>query len=234
MAGRGLVAYGDVVSGTVAIRETLAIPLNSSISISPEIRSVETVDGTPTGSHVALLISSSDEIDVALLEALDFADEVLEVVPPEADPGTATFDEAVAKLRDLLVTIGWPTTVTWVANADVIAFPKRTYLFRPRAGQPSIESARQTFEAALRDFIAVRIAAIGHRKGVTFATVWPIKELGQGEDMFAERRVKVTAASVPPLVITVRFRWRWSLLRWAYEAWRGTTPAGLPAPHRGS
>jgi hypothetical protein len=149
-----------------------------------------------------------------------------------ADPGTATFDEAVAKLRDLLVTIGWPTTVTLVANADVIAFPKRTYLFRPRAGQRSIESARQTFEAALRDFIAVRIAAIGHRKGVTFATVWPIKELGQGEDMFVERRVKVTAASVPPLCDHRSV----PLALVAPEMGvRGLErPAGLPAPHRGS
>lgn len=213
-------AYGDVIEGTVAKREVLAIPLNSSTWISPMIRSVEMVDGTRTGSHVALLISSSDELDVALIEALNFVGETLDVMPAQRDPEAATFDEAAARLRDLLAAMGWPTAVTWVANEDIIVFPKRTYVFRPEAGRRSTEAARDVFELAMYDAVAVRVGAIGHRDGVTFATVWPIEQLAQGEEMFIERRVKVDAPSVPPRVVTVGFRWRWSLLKRACRTWQ--------------
>lgn len=83
VAGRGLVAYGDLVNGTVASRETLRVPLNGSFAVTATIESVEMVDGTPTGSHIALLISSTDDLERAMLEGLNFAGETLEVSPAE-------------------------------------------------------------------------------------------------------------------------------------------------------
>lgn len=102
LADRGLVAYGEVVEGTVARGEVLAIPLNSRVAISPMILSVEMVDGTAAGSHVGLLISSSHELEMDLVEALNFAGETLDVRPATVDPEAATFDEgARAGRRDV-------------------------------------------------------------------------------------------------------------------------------------
>jgi hypothetical protein len=222
VAGRGLVAYGDVITGSVACRETLCISLNSSIAISVEIRSVEMVDDTPTGSHVALLIASSDELESSLVEGLNFVGETLEVSPADRpdDSGGQTFDEAVARLHQLLVAIGWPTEVTWVPNTHVVAFPRRVYVFQPKDTRESGHLARKAFAAALDDSIAVRVGVLGHCKGMTFATVWPIVELGQGEESFLEHRVKVIAPSDAPRLTIVKWNWRWSLVTRTYRAWR--------------
>jgi len=69
--GRGLIAYGDIATGDVHAGEILVIPLNSSTAMSAVIRSVEAVDGTPTGSHVGLLLGE-DDLEVKMLEALGF------------------------------------------------------------------------------------------------------------------------------------------------------------------
>src|SRR3954468_21164788 len=52
-----LIIYGDVVQGTVGPGEELRVPLNGSFAMTVPIESVEMVDGTQTGSHVALVVA---------------------------------------------------------------------------------------------------------------------------------------------------------------------------------
>lgn len=87
----GLVVYGDVVTGSVSNGELLLIPLNSSLSVTAPIRSVEAIDGTATGSHVALVLTADGELEISVLEALQFAGEVLHVerTPDEASGPTS-------------------------------------------------------------------------------------------------------------------------------------------------
>jgi hypothetical protein len=50
---------------TVATGENINVPLNSALSITFPIESIEAVDRTPTGSHVALLVAESNEVTSA-------------------------------------------------------------------------------------------------------------------------------------------------------------------------
>jgi hypothetical protein len=78
-----LVIYGDVVSGTVCSGEELRILLNSSFAMTVPIESIEAVDGTPTGSHVALIVAEPDSLGHDLIQALGFIGETLVVRPAE-------------------------------------------------------------------------------------------------------------------------------------------------------
>ena len=78
-----LVIYGDIVRGTVSGGEELRVPLNSSFAMTVPIESVETVDGTPTGSHLALVVAEDDSLGHDLIEALGFTGETLVVQPAE-------------------------------------------------------------------------------------------------------------------------------------------------------
>ena len=72
-----LVIYGDIVQGTVSGGDELLVPLNSSTAMTVPIESVETVDGTPTSSHVALVVAEDDSLMHDLLGALGFTGETL-------------------------------------------------------------------------------------------------------------------------------------------------------------
>ncbi len=76
-----LVIYGDIVDGSVRVRELLLIPLNSSLNIAATVESVEAIDGTATGSHIALVIQSDDPEESSLLEGLNVVGDTLEVAP---------------------------------------------------------------------------------------------------------------------------------------------------------
>jgi hypothetical protein len=76
---RGLVVYGDVVEGSVSAGERLPIPLNSSLSIAATIASIDAVDGTATQSHVALLVSADDDLEMSVIEGLNFIGETLQI-----------------------------------------------------------------------------------------------------------------------------------------------------------
>jgi hypothetical protein len=75
-----LVIYGDIVEGNVAVGEVIDVPLNSSLSVAFPIESVEAVDGTPTGSHVGLLVA--DDKEIALVEGLNILGDTLAIHPP--------------------------------------------------------------------------------------------------------------------------------------------------------
>jgi hypothetical protein len=77
-----LVIYGDIVSGSIASGEELRVPLNGSFAITVPIESVETVDGTPTGSHVALLVAEDESLGQEIIQALNFSGETLVVQTP--------------------------------------------------------------------------------------------------------------------------------------------------------
>ena len=119
LSGRGLVAFGDLVNGTVRPREGVIIPLNSSTVLTAIVESVESVERS-SGSHVGLVLKAEDELERDILEALNFAGETLEIA---TIPQVADFDEAVTRLRELLRTSGWPTELTWVPPSHVISFP---------------------------------------------------------------------------------------------------------------
>ena len=84
LSGRGFVLYGDVVEGVIRSRMNLHVPFNSQLAMEVPIGSVEFVDGTRTGSHVALVIPLEDTIDLPLWQGLDLVDEILEVSDPGA------------------------------------------------------------------------------------------------------------------------------------------------------
>jgi len=78
-----LIVYGDIVDGTVASGEELRVPLNGSFAMTVPIESVETVDGTETGSHVALVVAEDDALGHDLIQAMNFTGETLTVQTPE-------------------------------------------------------------------------------------------------------------------------------------------------------
>ena len=77
-----LIVYGDIVDGTVAPGEELRVPLNGSFAMTVPIESVEMVDRTKTGSHVALVIAEADALGHNLIQSMNFTDETLVVQTP--------------------------------------------------------------------------------------------------------------------------------------------------------
>ena len=73
------VLYGDIVEGKVQVGMRLYVPLNSGLGMEAPIAAAEFVDGTPTGSHLGLVLRLDDPDDLALWQGLDLVDEVLEV-----------------------------------------------------------------------------------------------------------------------------------------------------------
>src|SRR5438067_403946 len=121
ITNRGLIAYGNVVLGEVRAGEALFIPLNGSVALSAVIKSVEAVHLSRSVSHVALLLSCDDDRERHLLETLNFAGETLKVGEPSLE---TTFDEACMRLRNLLLAIGWPATLSWVERSQILPFVK--------------------------------------------------------------------------------------------------------------
>jgi len=74
------VMYGDVVDGEVAVGMLVRIPLNSAAAIEGEIGGVEFVEGTPTGSHLALIISVTDQAELEIWEGLSIGNEEVLVI----------------------------------------------------------------------------------------------------------------------------------------------------------
>jgi len=217
--GRGLVAYGDVVSGVVSIGESLLIPLNSGLSIAATIRSVESIDGTSTASHVALVLADDDELESSILEGLQFAGETLTVEPslPFCQDGDfgQRFDEAVASFRDLLKNVSWPQNVFWLSEAQIRAVGNCTYVYRPDRPQ-SHEAVRGTFQNIRSIGLTVSITAVGRSDTTTFAVVRPIYEFAQGEAMFVDRGVKIAVPATPFRTIVIHSRLRWWFARRKY------------------
>ncbi len=77
-----LVVYGDIEDGTVSSGEELRVPLNGGFAITVTIESVEAVDGTKTGSHVALVVSEDDALGYELIQGMNFTNETLIVQAP--------------------------------------------------------------------------------------------------------------------------------------------------------
>jgi hypothetical protein len=212
LRGKGLVAYGDIITGDVRIGEVLLIPLNSSTVTSAVIRSVEAIDGTPTGSHTALLLGE-DELEIDMLHALGFDGETLTISPAEVDG----FEAAKRRLEELLVHAGWPREIAWVDEAHITALRERVFVLI-RGGQFEPEQvARARYRSATANCAAVRIGAVGIVRGMTLAAVWPIHELGQGEEMFIEDGVKVDVPASAPVVTLTNSRLRWWWIRRAYR-----------------
>jgi hypothetical protein len=114
-----------------------------------------------------------------------------------------TFDEARRRLIDLLIRVGWPQEIVWVDESQIVSFPERVFVFL-RGGQYEQERvARGKYDSAAAKCPAVRLGAVGIARGRTLAAVWPIEELGQGEEMFLEEGVKIDIpAAEPRLTIT--------------------------------
>jgi hypothetical protein len=73
------VVYGDVLEGEVRAGMHLQVPLNSQLSFEAPVAAVDFVDGTPTGSHVALAFLLEQPLDLTTWQGLNIGDEVLEV-----------------------------------------------------------------------------------------------------------------------------------------------------------
>ena len=72
------VIYGDIVDGVVKPRMFLGVPLNSAVTITAPIHSVEFVDGA-NGSHAALTFNFEDPDDASVWKGLNIGDEILDI-----------------------------------------------------------------------------------------------------------------------------------------------------------
>lgn len=70
-------------------------------------------------------------------------------------------------------------------------------------------SAKREFDSAADSCVAVRTGAIGSTGTITFAAVWPIHELADGEAMFIHDSVKVDAPRENPKITVVTSAVRW-------------------------
>ena len=206
----------------------LLIPLNSGMVVSACIKSVEALD-RPDRSYIGLLLQADDELEVNILEAFGLEREELDVSPR---PGLSTFIEAADALRKLLRGLGRSANLLWVPPAHVIAFPFRVYVFTPGSRIESEKSAQSAFESAAAIAVAVRVGAIVSLPTRTFATVWPIHELDDGEDMFIARGVKIDAPHENPPVTIVSSRARWWLIQRLYRRWLKRRDAMLSTAER--
>ena len=73
------VVYGDVLEGEVRPGMHLQVPLNSALSFEAPVAAVGFVDGTPTGSHVALAFPLDRPLDLSTWQGLNIEEEVLDV-----------------------------------------------------------------------------------------------------------------------------------------------------------
>jgi hypothetical protein len=91
--------------------------------------------------------------------------------------------------------------------------------------------AQAAFDAAA-GCVAVRVGAIGSAGGMTFAAVWPIHELHDGEQIFIAAGVKIDAPYDDRPVMVIRSRLQWWWLERAYTRWRRRRDAsfGIAAP----
>ncbi len=135
-------------------------------------------------------------------------------------PGRATFDEAVERLRKLLRSLLRPDELVWVTPFQVIRGPSHLYIFRPDLSAEGEGTARRMFDVAARDCVAVRVGAIASTETTTFAMVWPIQELADGEAMFIHDSVKTDAPHENPAVTVVRSRLWWWVIESRYARLR--------------
>jgi hypothetical protein len=204
LAARGVVVvYGDLVRGDVADGEILIVPRPGESPLRIQIASVEAIDKTATGSHLALLLP--EETDPEMLLRRTFSIEA-----PAGDEVPMSFDEAKERLAGLLASAGWPSRIVWLEAARVRQSDRHVSLFRPNSPQPE-ESAREAFERARQSALAVRVGAVGFIGATTFAVVWPIREFGQGEPMFIWRQTKINMPAEAPVVKAVTSRLKWWL-----------------------
>ena len=81
-SGRRTVVYGDIVEGEAKKGMSLFIPLNSSLSMTSEIESIEFIDIViGKESYVALVLKpeESTEEEISFYNSLNFTGEVLEI-----------------------------------------------------------------------------------------------------------------------------------------------------------
>jgi hypothetical protein len=212
---RGFVVFGDVVAGDARVDEALLIPLNSSLTVSARIRSVKTVDHAGR-SYVGLVLAEVD-LEADILQAFRFEGEELEV---SAIPGRMTFTQAVEKLRELLRQLLRADELVWVSPSRVIRFPFHVYIFRPSMSDNSEKTAKRLFDWATDDCVAIRVGAIGSTDTTTFAAVWPIHELADGEAMFIHDSVKIDVPHENPKITVVNSRVRWWVVERLHDRWR--------------
>jgi len=122
------------------------------------------------------------------------------------------------RLRNLLGQLRRSRQLVWVAPSQCIVFPSRVYIFRPDGKSERI--AKRTFDAGMGECVAVRVGAVASIEAVTFASVWPIARLADGEAMFIRDSVKIDAPHDDPPVIVVRLRVYWWLLGKLHRRWR--------------
>lgn len=145
----------------------------------------------------------------------------------DVDASRMSFDEGKLRLVDLLAQVGWRRQIAWVDHSRITSFPQRVFVYLPH-GKFELEHAiRAEYEAALARYPAVRLGAVGIAGGLTLATVWPIRELGQGEEMFIDHGVKVNVPTQKTRVTITRSRLRWWLIRRAYREWIERRDAAL-------
>ena len=130
------------------------------------------------------------------------------------------FATAVARLKDLLVSIRWPLEIEWLESEHVLHFPLRaTIVFRPQSRGEGERQARRVFRDRYGIAPAVMFYACGHDNTRTYAFVEAIEELGQGEEMFVSDGLKVASqANATKTHVTSSAFWWW-LHRRSYRNW---------------
>ena len=72
--------YGNILTGEISRGQSVAIPLNGSVSVTLDIDSVEYMDRIhEKTSYVAITFLKLDNETVDLLEALDIGNEILNI-----------------------------------------------------------------------------------------------------------------------------------------------------------
>ena len=228
IARRGVVVYGEVIAGDVRAGEVLTVPLNGGTSTSAVIRSVEAVDRPETGVHVGLLLSN-DEPAIDLLRGVALDGQTLIVSSPEVDEdaGGIGFDEAKRRLVDLLLRVQRPREIAWVDESHITRFPDRVFVFLRRGQFEPEHVVRAKYRLAAAKCPAVRLGAVGTVGTMSLVAVWPICELGAGEEMFIEEGVKIDVPAADPVVTITTSRVTWWVIRRAYRKWIERRDAAL-------
>lgn len=135
------------------------------------------------------------------------------------------FEEALAKLRDFLISQNYPPDVTWITPLDILlAKRSNAYVKLPVSGanekavRALFEAASVAIDEAAAD-LGPAIQAVGFSVNRTFAHAWRPATIDEAQRNLVGRGLKLSAAAAESRlhVIEVRSALYWRALRYRHR-----------------
>jgi len=129
------------------------------------------------------------------------------------------FEVAVERLKRFLSDQGWPDTLVWRAETDIVRGRHCDVVVRRRREAEAVSSARARYEEGRRLGVGIALEVACDLEQVACATVYWTTDAKEAEyRMMPERGLKLSIATPHRRAISVG-RFRWWLARRKARAW---------------